>query len=276
LDHELKVDLEVPTNPEIDQTYIINATVTNSGSSLETNVDLFLYLDSVPVNSTTGITLSDSANDTINCVWTPTEYITYNFTAYAPPVPDEEYIENNIATELITISSLQNYTMTIDYAYTWIDASGGTELVLSDDGSSTQSLPFDFQFYNETFSTIYLGANGYLSFTDTSPGDWSNDPIPSGDPDNYYLIAPFWDDIYPPDGGHIYVQSFGTYWVAEWQDVYHINNPLLGSFEIVLYDTGEIVFNYDYIDYIDPGDGYTCGLNWIYMWVKFGRGCTIL
>jgi len=34
---------------------------------------------------------------------------------------------------------------------------------------------------------------------------------------------------------------------------------LVGSFEVILYESGEIVFNYDYIDYV--ADGYTCGLN---------------
>jgi hypothetical protein len=160
--------------------------------------------------------------------------------------------------EEISVSPLNNYIMDPENSYNWIDASGGTELILSDDGYATITLPFNFQFYNETFSTIYLSANGYLSFTDSSPSDYTNDPIPSGDLDNYYLIAPFWDDILPPAGGHIYYHSFGTYWVAEWLDIYHINGPLLGSFEVVLYDTGEIVFNYDYLDY---HSGYTCGLN---------------
>jgi hypothetical protein len=259
MDHELSVSLEVPTNPDISQTYIVNATVNNAGSNIETNVDLFLYLDSVLVNSTTISTLPVGASETINFLWMPTEFRTYNFTAYAPPVPSEPFIDNNIATELILISSLRNYIMTIDYGYNWIDASGGTELILSDDGYATIALPFNFQFYNETFSTIYLGSNGYLSFTDSSPSDYTNDPIPSGDLDNYYLIAPFWDDLLPPAGGHIYVQSFGTYWVAEWLDIYHIGGPLLGSFELILYDTGEIIFNYDYISY--TGGGYTCGLN---------------
>ena len=262
LNHEIKVDLEVPTNPEIYQTYIINATVTNTGINIETNVDLFLYLESVLVNSTTVSTLPVGARDTINYVWTPVEYKNYNFTVYAPPVPDEIYIENNIATELITTSLLQNYTMMQNYEYSWIDASGGTELFLGDDSYSIQSLPFNFQFYDKIFSTIYLGANGYLSFTDSTPREWSNDQIPSGEIDNYYLIAPFWDDLltgFDGGGGTIYVQSFGTYCVAEWQNIKHVDGYLIGSFEVILYESGEIVFNYDYIDYV--AGGYTCGLN---------------
>jgi len=256
----LRVELEVPEDPIIDDTYIINANVINIGINDESNVEFYLYLDDLIVNSTTIFSLLSGETETINYMWTPTEYRTYNFTAYAPPVPDEYTIENNIATKLITLIYLKNYMMATDYEYNWIDASGGTELILSDDGYATIPLPFSFSFYGVDYSTIYLGANGYLSFTDSSPSDFTNDPIPSGDLDNYYLIAPFWDDLYPPAGGHIYYQSFGTYWVAEWLDIYYIDgSTLIGSFEVVLYDTGEIFFNYDYISY--TGGGYTCGLN---------------
>ena len=94
-----------------------------------------------------------------------------------------ELVVKNLYPEVL---ELKNYNIVEHYTYNWIDASGGTELILSDDGYSTQSLPFAFQFYNDTFSTIYLGANGYLSFVDSSPSDYTNDAIPSADPDNYY------------------------------------------------------------------------------------------
>jgi hypothetical protein len=151
-----------------------------------------------------------------------------------------------------------------DYEYNWIDASGGTELLLNDDGYSTQALPFDFQFYNMTFSTVYLSANGYLSFTDSSPYECWPIPLPSEEISHYYLLAPFRADLYTAyagGSGNIYVQSFGNYWVAEWQNIAYLGGPIAGSFEVILYDTGEIIFNYDYIDNINPYDGYTCGLN---------------
>jgi len=156
---------------------------------------------------------------------------------------------------------LQDYTMIPGFNYNWIDATGGTELLLSDDGYSAQGLPFSFSFYNNTFSTIYLGANGYLCFNDTSPSDWSNDPIPSNESDNDYLIAPFWDDIQTLFGGgagQIFVQNFSDCWVAEWLLVEHWNNNFIGTFEVILTKSGDIIFNYDYISY---HDGYTCGLN---------------
>ncbi|MFX1479012.1 MAG: CARDB domain-containing protein [Promethearchaeota archaeon] len=257
--HDLRVTLEVPDDPELYNTYTINATVINIGQNVESDVDLFLYLDSIIVDSTTISTLPAGVSETINYLWNPIDYDTYNFTVYAPPMPSETILENNVVTEIIIINLFQNYVMTPGAPYSWIDASGGTELYLEDDDYATIALPFDFTFYDKIFSTIYLSSNGYLSFTDPYPIEYNNVPFPSGESTHTYMIAPFWDDIFPPDGGHIYYQSFGTYWVAEWLDIDHVDEPILGSFEVVLYDTGEIEFNYDYLDY--TGGGYTCGLN---------------
>ena len=63
------------------------------------------------------------------------------------------------------------------------------------------------------------------------------------------MIAPFWDDLYPPASGHIYVESFGSYWVVEWRNLSHYYDPLVGTFEVVLYETGKIIFNYEYLNY---------------------------
>ncbi len=261
LDHDIHVFLQAPTTPEFNITYVINATVVNTGINAEANVDLILYLNGVVINSTSLSTLPVGANKTISYEWKPIVYKTYNFTCYSPPIPGETIFVNNIATKLVTLSTLRNYTMDIGNPYTWIDASGGQELILTDDDYSAIPLPFEFQFYNETFSTIYISSNGYLSFTDTSPYWFYNIPFPSSNPYHAYMISPFWDDLNPSDGGHIFIQSFGSYWVAEWQGIHHYSGPLVGSFQVILYKSGRIVFNYDYIDYIDPYNNYTCGLN---------------
>jgi Tol biopolymer transport system component len=259
--HDLSVSLEVPNIAKIDNSYLINVTVINIGTSDENNVELSLYLDDIVVDSIIIPNLPAGMNETINYIWTPTEYKTYNFTAYTTPVAGEIDIGNNIAINLITVYWWINYLMVPGAPYTWIDASGGTELVLSDDGYATVALPFEFQFYNRSFSTIYLGGNGYLSFTYSTPGEYSNYPLPSAYPAHHYLIAPFWDDLYPPAAtSHIYVQDFGDHWVAEWLDIQHYpGSPLVGTFEVILYQNGDIVFSYDYLDY--TGGEYTCGLN---------------
>ncbi|MHA1981428.1 MAG: CARDB domain-containing protein [Promethearchaeota archaeon] len=258
-DHEISVRLEVPENPEIFETYLINATVQNLGLNDELDIELYLSLDGGVVNSATYPTLSAGTSETIDYLWTPMTYDTFNFTVFAPPVAGEYTEDNNFKYSLVTIKFFQDYTMTVGHPYTWIDASGGTDLMLGDDDYAAIPLPFDFSFYDQTFSTVYLCSNGYLSFTDTSPWQYNNIPFPSDDPSYHYMIAPFWDDIYPSTSGHIYVQSFSSYWVAEWQDISHISSDLIGSFQVVLHENGDIIFNYDYISY--TGDGYTSGLN---------------
>jgi C1A family cysteine protease len=257
--NELKVIIEIPDNPQIFNTYMINATVSNNGINDESNIEFYYYLDSILIDSKIILSLPAGTTDKLSYVWTPNQRRTYNFTAYALPVPGETYTANNYKTELIAIN--QNYYMYDGYPYTWVDATGGTALSLSDDGYTTIALPFTFPFYDQNFSTIYLSANGYLDFSYPTPYYYENYPLPSSNPDHYYLIAPFWDDLftaYAGGGGEIYVQSFGTYWVAEWYEIYHFDEYLIGTFEVILYESGDIMFSYDYLDYMD---GYTCGLN---------------
>ncbi len=258
LDHDLHVSLELPDSPDIYGSYIINATVLNNGLFTETNVNLYLYIDDVLVDSDVISTFNVDQELIINYLWTPTRYKIYNITAYTPSLPGESFTVNNYREKQVNLHPNMNYTMTVSAPYSWVDASGGTELSLGDDSSAAIALPFDFTFYNETFSTIYLGSNGYLSFIDLSPIEYFNEPIPSDDTGHYYLIAPFWDDLNPA-GVNVFVQSFDTYWVAEWLNIYHFGGSLVGSFEVILYETGEIIFNYDYLDY--TAGGYTCGLN---------------
>jgi C1A family cysteine protease len=259
LDHDLTVSLSVSYFPKIGIPYEINSTVSNNGLNNESNIDLFLYLDGLTIFSTTILNLTVGSRVTFSYNWTPTEYGLYNFTVYVPPLPDEIFLENNYLTKMIPLYELKNYTMKTGFTYNWIDASEGTELFLTDDGYSTASLPFIFQFYNRSFSTIYISANGYLSFIDDTPSQFSNVPFPSAVSTHNYMITPFWDDLNPPATGHIYVKSFENFWVIEWENISRFGGPLVGSFEVILYQTGDIIFNYEYIDY--TSGGYTCGLN---------------
>jgi len=98
LDHDLEVNIVLPPSIDVNTSYNIYATVENIGLNSETGIQLFLYLDDVLVNSTSFPNLSVGQNGTIQYNWTPSEYRAYNFTAYAPPVPLESYVDNNIQT----------------------------------------------------------------------------------------------------------------------------------------------------------------------------------
>ncbi len=245
IEHDLGVQLEVPTNPELYSTYTVNATIFNAGLNDETDVDLFLYLNDALVDFTTISTLLVGTSETINYIWTPVDYGKHNFTAYTPSVSGDPITLNDSATELITI--WMNYTMILGVPYFWVDASDGTSVWVGNDGYEELSLPFDFQFYNQTFSTIYVSENGYLSFVDTTPDEYWEYSFPSPYLEFSYMIAPFWDDL---DTSFVDIKSFDHYWVAAWEYVDHDNGPNVGSFEVILYDNGDILFNYDDINYV--------------------------
>ncbi|MFW9867555.1 MAG: S8 family serine peptidase [Candidatus Thorarchaeota archaeon] len=262
LKHDLSVSLKVPSNPDIGNTYFINATVFNTGIDTESDVDLILYLDGISVNSTTILIFPVGVNKTIYYTWSPIDYGMYNFTAYAVPLANEMLIQNNIVTEFLTISPLGNYIMLPDYNYTWVPTYGGTGYAYGGNFYVTISLPFDFPFYDQMFSTVHFSSNGWLSFVNPTPSSGNNIPFPSGVPDYHYMIAPFWDNLLATSGptGMINVKSYPTFWVIEYENILHgSNGATVGRFEVVLYETGEIVFNYDYLDYTEGG--YTCGLN---------------
>ncbi|MEM1095501.1 MAG: choice-of-anchor D domain-containing protein [Bacteroidota bacterium] len=161
------------------------------------------------------------------------------------------------------------------FGYLWIDSdedgieaqfediSSMDDLELGDDGGATFNLPFDFAFYGETFSTVSIASNGYLTFgTDVS--DWSNDDIPSSiDPNN--LIAPLWDDFSPQFGGSVHAAQAvdGSFFIAQWETVpfYNFDNPgsTSNTFQVVLFADGSILFNYEDVE-DEASLGATVGL----------------
>jgi len=142
-------------------------------------------------------------------------------------------------------------------AYSWIELDGsGTEisdLVDQDDAFYELTGLFPLKFFENTYSSVYIGINGVLGFGTSEPMDRDNSSLPFDlAPNN--LIAPFWDDMTLKDNnptfdGKILYQQFGEapnrYLVIEWHEV-----PMFGqvdypeTFEVVLYENGDILFAY--------------------------------
>jgi len=115
-DYELGVSLEIPTFCELEVTHQINATVTNYGVKDVFNINLSLYLDGITVISNIISNLPAGSNEIIIYYWTPIEYGAYNFTVYTPPLPDESFLDNNYATEIIPLHRIHLFDgMCINY-----------------------------------------------------------------------------------------------------------------------------------------------------------------
>jgi len=139
-------------------------------------------------------------------------------------------------------------------AYGWLDATDGTTLNLAEDGAANIVLPFDFPFYGATSNKLRVSNNGALLF-DAFNGEVSylNQPLINA-PDNF--IAPFWDDLDNAQG-NVYWKTIGNApnrrVVIEWYARPHIGyTPGVATFEVVLSENGNLVFQYQTLDFGDP------------------------
>ncbi|MFX0208595.1 MAG: DUF4350 domain-containing protein, partial [Candidatus Hodarchaeota archaeon] len=261
--HDLYVSAEVPQIFILNRTTILNASVNNRGQSNETNVELQLWIDDVLLDSHIYPDVPAQTSEILQYSFTPIVVGKYNITVYVIPRPDEDLTTNNVLTKVVRSTEIYNYEMDVGAPFNWIDATDGTILPLGDDRSRRVDFPFTFQFYDQYFSKVYVSSNGWFSFNNTQPNDFVNPSFPSTNPKHYYAVALFWDDLLPGyvEGSEIYVKTLTNpnRVVIEYHDIIYIRRDLAGSFEVVFYETGEILFQYDYIDSIVS---YTVGLNY--------------
>lgn len=157
------------------------------------------------------------------------------------------------------------YTWDDSEPFDWIDATNDIDTGLAAGGygsSITGSIPigFDFKFYENSYSTVYISTAGAIGFDSGSlEGSTTTAYLPSpAEPNNF--IAPYLaplmvnSDSYE---GHVYYRRGGTepnrYFVAEWHQV---NDRIDGTFtfEVVLFEGGDILFQY--LDMLHPRGQY--------------------
>lgn len=102
--HELSVTLDAPDFLEPSDSPILNATVYNIGLNNETIVEIQLLIDGSVVESAVAPELLSGLGFTISYDWIQPAEGDYNITAYAPPVPDEEFSYNNKVTQLLAVA----------------------------------------------------------------------------------------------------------------------------------------------------------------------------
>lgn len=136
--------------------------------------------------------------------------------------------------------------------FSWIDATGGTNTGLEGDDEYTDAIDigFSFKFYENSYSQVYISTNGLVTF-DGGAYNWSNQSIPNpASPNNF--VAPFWDDLcvnyQTYNTGQVYYERGGSYpnryFAIEWYQVSRLGSGDLLTFEVVLHESGDIVFQY--------------------------------
>ena len=102
-EHELTVSLEAPTHLNPGESALLNATVSNIGLSNETDVSIYLLVNDTVVDTTTISLLVNDTSQTIEYMWSPSIEGRYNITAYAPPVPNESILADNVVAEMVRV-----------------------------------------------------------------------------------------------------------------------------------------------------------------------------
>ncbi len=124
-----------------------------------------------------------------------------------------------------------------------------------DDDEWNYTLPFSFDFYGVDYTDIKIGSNGVICLDNTEYCDWYPDPDFT---DTYGgpTIAPLGIDLKTDENpsNDIYITENTDNVVIRWDAVeYGLTDQI--NFEVVLYDNGDIKFNYGDFD-ADPDVSY--------------------
>jgi len=235
-------------------TTTIDVFIYNTGEFMENSI-VFFMVDG---------NYSDVYNVTLNSfdwMWmsfdfTPPDYGIYNISIWIEPVIGEHYTQDNYFNRPLTVVELNNYNLS-NPSYNWYDAmNNGFNLNLyGDDISTAVDLSFPFTFYDSSFATVYVSSNGWLSFYETDPWQFWSDPIPTEE--HPYMVAPFFSDLIAE--GNIYAWITPEFVTIEFHNYYYLWGDLAGTFEVVFFADGTILFQYQSISYDDTA---TKGLNY--------------
>jgi Zn-dependent metalloprotease/subtilisin family serine protease len=229
----------------------------------------------VPVGDSTSATLTIANSGQARLNWAIT-IIDNTFTSVAQPTYDVNHFlplekgaeDTRIGNPVTTLHGGPDRT-----GYTWIDSderggpvyqwddirTSGTMLSTisgCDDCFQAQKLSFRFPFYGNTFDTMYVSSNGFITFG-TGSSQIANYPLPSTSaPAN--LIDALHDDLYPSSGGDIYFRDYGDRAVVQFDNVYPYSGSGVYTFQMVLERSGNIYLYYNNLT--GPLTGATVGI----------------
>ncbi|MDO8548852.1 MAG: T9SS type A sorting domain-containing protein [Ignavibacteria bacterium] len=104
---------------------------------------------------------------------------------------------------------------------------------------------FNFKFYGNTKTQVYVSSNGYLLFNTINEDTYVNDPIPDPAIPNEF-IAPFWADFDGTEGGTVHYKQDGNRFIVQFTNWPHFFlSGTLVTFQVVLYSSGKILVYYN-------------------------------
>lgn len=141
-----------------------------------------------------------------------------------------------------------------EVGFEWVDLlPTGTRITAwngsGDDGfAGPFPLGFSFAFYDNAYTEVFVGTNGYLSFAPGPSEIPGSNPIPSSNGPNNFIM-PYGADLYPggataPAGVYYQALSSPNRFAVEYFGIPVLAGQDPVTFEVILNETGEIWFQY--------------------------------
>jgi hypothetical protein len=121
----------------------------------------------------------------------------------------------------------------------WIPTSS---LSSTDEGySGPLNLGFNFKFYGQSKSQIYISTNGFLTFSPLTENAYTNTALPTATTPNE-IISPFWDDLDAKAPGTVHYKQIGNKFVIQWTNYQRYSGTASYTWQAVIYSSGKIMF----------------------------------
>lgn len=251
--HNLMVDVSSIETITSYENITIDSTIYNLGTFTETNCDFKLLIDNKIVFSDIISDIEAETNISYYYSWNTEIIGDHNITVYIALVEYETNLVDNIITIWTKcIGNARNYEV-METSYYWYDAAENgyaINMVNGPNGFSNVSIPFSFNYYGILFDSVFVSANGWISFVNHS-FDWivwlsAPDYTPN---DLYtYTITPFGEDNLVTSSTDIYCWNTSDFVVFEYNNIFNEYNLSVGTFEVVLFNNGQILFQYKQIN----------------------------
>ena len=240
-------------DPYVDAVSTFSGAYTDDTSQADPNVGVFtlnnltpgaeyvVFVDAVTANP------GRFSNPILTTLPGPEEYWNEDESSSNPP---DDVLD---ATGLVPVAGVP--TTGIDIIFN--QPSPGDPLPVGDDGFYQLSLPFTFSICAQDFTSVFVNANGNLTFGAAS-GDFSESSADmlSGPP----RIAGMWDDLNPSAGGIVTYDQTDSSFTIIYEDVPEFFATGSNSFSITLSRTNNhIDFEYGVVSAVDGLAGVSCG-----------------
>ncbi len=135
------------------------------------------------------------------------------------------------------------------------DPIDGTVVTLSDDASQEIALDTPFTFYGVSYDQVFLGSNGFITFSE-GDSDFSES---LADHFRTPRISAIFDDLNPSSAGTVSTKVFDDHIAITYQGVPEYSQTTVNTFQIRLFNNGNIDITYEALAANDGIVGLSAG-----------------